>query len=168
MEESEIVLRAVKLGVDECDVITRILQKRIIDEKGCWNFTGKTNDGGYGLIKYKGKRVTVHKIFFKLLKPDEYKDNLLVCHSCNNRLCFNLYHTYMGTHLDNYKDSVKAGTTVLGVVAKTHCPKGHEYNQESTKTDPKTGNKQCKICYIEYQKQYRLQQQLKSLLNKMK
>lgn len=35
---------------------------------------------------------------------------------------------------------------------KTHCPKGHEYNEINARTDPKTGGRLCRVCDRERQR----------------
>ncbi len=169
MTEQEIALKAAMMDTEDWDFVNRVLLKRRITSNGCWEFTGKINDGGYGVAKHKGVRVTVHRMFYKLLKPSEFKENLLACHSCNNRLCFNLAegHVYMGTALDNHKDSVEAGTMKLipniGVLI-THCVHGHEYTVENTMINATSGGRQCRLCYVEYQKQYRAKQAVIKLM----
>lgn len=37
------------------------------------------------------------------------KDNVLVCHACNNGGCSNQHHLYWGTPRDNYDDAIEAG-----------------------------------------------------------
>jgi hypothetical protein len=44
---------------------------------------------------------------------------------------------------------------------KTHCPKGHPYDEENTYVVPKTGMRQCKICRRETMKRYFEQKQQK-------
>lgn len=39
---------------------------------------------------------------------------MLICHSCNNKLCVNTEHLYVGTHSDNMSDVIRHGN-VKGV-----------------------------------------------------
>jgi hypothetical protein len=156
MTEEEIRIKIASLTEEAASVVMRAMAKRRVTDAGCWLFTGMKSDGGYGILKYKGRRVSAHRIMLRFLKPEEFKSELLACHTCNVRSCINPDHLYAGTGLDNHIDSVNAGTCKLsGLTIKTHCPKGHEYTIENTHIDPRTRNKRCKICYATYQTHYR-------------
>ena len=75
---------------------------------GCWNWKGATRSG-YGAIKDKQKVVNSHRYFYIQFKG-EIPNGLVVRHTCNNKLCVNPDHLVLGTHKDNYKDAVKAGS----------------------------------------------------------
>ena len=48
-------------------------------------------------------------------------------------------------------------------VAKTHCPKGHPYNEENTYTKP-NGSRDCRICRCEARKRFTNKQKEEALL----
>ena len=113
-------------------VLDKILKRRKITESGCWEFTGKTTKG-YGTIHYEGANVGVHRVVYKILCPDKFKTDLLCCHTCDNRLCFNPEHLYMGTLGDNISDAYGRGQRIAFKAKNTHCPHGHEFNEENTR-----------------------------------
>lgn len=83
--------------------------KFIKSENGCWNWIAATRGKtGYGAFKYKGKTVDSHRVSF-LFYNGEIPDGLLVSHTCDNRLCVNPNHLFLGTHKDNYDDMVNKG-----------------------------------------------------------
>jgi hypothetical protein len=96
-------------------VIDRIYEKIIKDSNtGCWNFIGATNkEKGYGLIKIENRTVRVHRYiwwYFMLRDSISWKNfiesylGLEVCHKCDNTICINPEHLFIGTHLDNIRD----------------------------------------------------------------
>ena len=80
-----------------------------ISENGCWNWTSSKDLAGYGMIKHKnGKQIKAHRFSWMLYKG-EIPDNLFVLHRCDNRLCVNPEHLFLGTHQDNMDDMVAKG-----------------------------------------------------------
>jgi hypothetical protein len=69
------------------------VQRRGIDE--CWDWTGATNAGGYGVIRVDGKTEYVHRIAW-FLAPEEgwYGIDFPVGHTCGNRICTNYRHLF--------------------------------------------------------------------------
>jgi len=85
------------------------MARRSLDlHTGCWNWTGYTNRGGYGTISVNGKKLTVHRVAYVEL-VGEIPGGLFVCHRCDNPLCFNPGHLFLGTNLENTRDSVAKG-----------------------------------------------------------
>lgn len=92
-------------------IIKRFKKKYLVDiNTGCWIWLGKPNQG-YGTFYMKGKMYPAHRASYILFIKDVPND-LLVCHTCNNTLCVNPYHLYVGTHNNNMRDLRKAKTLV--------------------------------------------------------
>lgn len=74
---------------------------------GCWEWQGSLSHG-YGQISYKKKTVRTHRLSYLLFKG-EIPDNLIVCHSCDNKKCVKPDHLWLGTWKDNMQDKVRKG-----------------------------------------------------------
>lgn len=84
----------------------------------CWNWIASSRGVGYGAFKYKGKVIDSHRMSYILFKGDIPK-GLCVCHTCDNRLCVNPDHLFLGTYKDNYNDAVQKGKI------NSHNPRFH-------------------------------------------
>ena len=77
----------------------------------CWLWTGSTTSGGYGQLKSRQHGLRdkqVHRVSFELfVRP--LNANELVCHSCDNRICFNPAHLFVSNHAGNTADMHRKG-----------------------------------------------------------
>ena len=96
---------------DEKDNIWKRLLKKAIMNDGCLEWTGITNDAGYGLTSANGKTTSVHKLSYMLHKGDVPK-NIQIRHSCDNAVCFLPNHLSLGTAYENSEDKRKSSTNM--------------------------------------------------------
>jgi len=54
-----------------------------------------------------------HRVCWELLNGP-VPDGLLVCHTCDNRICVRPDHLFLGTHLTNNRDAKTKGRTARG------------------------------------------------------
>lgn len=73
----------------------------------CWEWLGSVN-GEYGKFSLGSKYIPSHRIAYEL-KYGEISNDMLVCHKCDNPLCCNPFHLFLGTHKDNMVDMVAKG-----------------------------------------------------------
>lgn len=86
----------------------------------CWFWKGSMNPiTGYGQCGFNGKNRTSHRVSWMLHIGEIPKDKIL-CHKCDNKLCVNPSHMYIGTHATNMLDRVERNFNSFKKVKK--CP----------------------------------------------
>lgn len=79
---------------------------------GCWLWFGgfQTNPAGmrYGTLSYGGQKWRAHRLSYEAFR-EPIPAGLYVCHSCDNSLCVNPEHLFVGTHQDNVDDRERKG-----------------------------------------------------------
>jgi hypothetical protein len=88
-----------------------------VDQSGgpeaCWPWTGAVHPGRYGQSWFMGKKIRVHRKAF-ILTWGEISCELSVLHRCDNRICANPFHLFLGTQQDNLNDMKAKGRSSRG------------------------------------------------------
>lgn len=88
--------------------------ERTCHPKGCHIWKGAIfNDTGYGRIQVDGKSEPAHRIAY-IIYHGNIPDGKWVLHRCDNRLCVNDDHLFLGTQKDNIDDMVSKGRQQRG------------------------------------------------------
>ncbi len=119
----------------------RFYDKVAPNSGGCWRWTAGHDHQGYAYFWLDGKTHRAHNVAYKAL-VGSIPDGLELDHLCHVRDCVNPAHLEAVTHKENVLRGV--GFSAQNAV-KTHCPKGHEYNELNTHTT-KEGWRHCRVC----------------------
>lgn len=129
----------------------RLLKRVNKTKDGCWFWGGATRGNKpfmYGIIWIKRKAYSTHRLSWMIhngkIPTTEGIRSICVCHKCDNPLCVNPEHLYLGTHKQNMQD--KAVKNRYLNRNKKSCKRGHEYTVKNTYVS-KQGLRHCRECH---------------------
>jgi len=114
------------------------------DVSECWEWQAGKSIGGYGVAHIRRIKTYAHRYAYEMLRA-EIPDGLHLDHLCRNRACVNPW------HLEPVTAKVNASRTPKAM--KTHCIRGHAFNESNTKIR-KNGTRGCKKCNVIRAQQY--------------
>lgn len=117
----------------------------------CWLWTGTVDRQGYGFFFVWNKplkklfHVRAHNFAWDQVK-EPIQRPLIPDHLCRVTSCVNPDHLEPVTVRENV---VVRGTGITALNAvKTHCPRGHEYTPDNTRTW--RGKRNCRACAVDF------------------
>lgn len=138
--------RAWNLGIE---MPRRSLAERLwakVDRRGpdeCWPWLAGTTRG-YGYLRAGGlgRMIYAHRAAWEVANGCTIPAGMVACHTCDNPICCNPTHLWIGTVGDNNRDMTAKGRNWQQ--RKTHCAQGHEYTEENTRRN--NGRRICGTC----------------------
>jgi hypothetical protein len=98
-----------QLVADLPRVTSRFLNKTLLVPSGCIEWQGYVTKTGYGQYTlFCSLTQRAHRVAWMLFRG-AIPDGLFVCHKCDNRKCVNIDHLFLGTVLDNNRDTRNKG-----------------------------------------------------------
>lgn len=90
----------------------------------CWMWLGATcgSNSKYGHALFGGTLKKAHRIAYEITFG-EIPKGMLACHKCDNSLCVNPNHIFIGTYRDNILDMIKKGRQVKATMRGEESPR---------------------------------------------
>jgi hypothetical protein len=127
------------MSLDNDPIRRRIMDRCRIDlDSGCWLWTGFLDQWGHGKFGWRedgqGRCKSAEWASYEC-HVGPVPAGCYLEHTCGRKDCVNPAHLRPITH----KEIAKANPVMAANLAKTHCPKGHPYDESNTTQRPGGG-----------------------------
>jgi hypothetical protein len=120
----------------------------------CITATTKLSSNGYPTGRAEGRQMNAHRAAW-VKAYGSLPSDVFVLHTCDNPMCINLAHLFLGSHADNMRDKANKGRCRNQHTGKTHCANGHEFSPENTSISSSNGQRVCKACARDRQRKWK-------------
>lgn len=108
---------------DKIDRIISRFNEKVVKKDGCWDWIGTKDKNGYPLLfsgssGYKFSEQRGNRISW-LIHKGEVPKGMNVLHKCDNPVCCNPEHLFLGTPKANSEDRDRKGRSAYGEKSKT-------------------------------------------------
>lgn len=112
----------------------------------CWLWIAAKTGEGYGVIGLGPGRGNgmAHRVAYELA-VGAIPDGMHIDHLCRTPACVNPAHLEPVTNAENTARGYAPSIGASHQLAKTHCPRGHEYSEANTRID-RRGARVCRTC----------------------
>lgn len=132
-------------NVTDAQYIERFMANTIVTPTRCFLWTGVKSTKGYGMVSYRNKTWLLHRLSH-VIHLGPITPGKLVCHTCDNRRCWNADHLWLGTNRENMVDCSRKGRAWKQ--QNIQCKRGHVYTPETVRLLDMgmTKKRVCKVC----------------------
>lgn len=135
--------RAAATGKPLVDGLPEAFAGQLTLDGECWRWHGQHRLDG----RPQYRTDYVYRILFRALRGALSDDAVLHHAVCHHRWCANPWHTEPMTQGEHMRAHGFGGDVNVGQALKTHCPKGHPYDEGNTYRW--RGERQCRTCMRE-------------------
>lgn len=134
-------LLLLRFGPRPVPLVDRLTPKIAPRDSGCWEWTGSSDEKGYGEIRVGSVRdgssrtVPAHRAVYELV-VGPIPDGLHLDHLCNNPPCVNPAHLEPVTQAENNRRAAER---------RNGCLAGHPWTEANTYTR-RGGKRECRLC----------------------
>ena len=115
-------------------------------DDACWPWM-RASIRGYGTLRYNGKQAKAHRVAYELVHgaigTGPSRGTWFVCHVCDNPICCNPSHLFLGSARDNTNDAVAKRRLPHG--SGNHCAVLSEERVREARTAYDSGERQASI-----------------------
>ena len=108
----------------------------------CWPWTASKNSNGYGSFWMNGHLKKAHRVAYELV-IGPIPEGLEIDHLCREHACVNTSHLEPVTHREN---GLRGLSPYAKNARKTHCKRGHPFNEANTRIRVDNGTRWCHEC----------------------
>jgi hypothetical protein len=120
----------------------------VVDENGCWIWQKAKTTKGYGYKYRDGRMVVAHRWMYEL-SVGPIPEGLQLDHLCRVHACINPAHLEPVTPRENNRRGI--GRAAANA-RKTHCIRGHAFDEENTYLLPSGRGRACRECKRQQQR----------------
>lgn len=95
---------------EKLERLKKSFEKHVIRKEGCWDWKGPISKGGYPVMSCRRQIGSDrgHKASW-IIHFGEIPERMHICHKCDNPVCTNPDHLWIGTHKENNDDKIAKG-----------------------------------------------------------
>ena len=140
-----------RIDIPEFDHARFLSKISVSQDTDCWNFTGFDLSNGYAGFSINSRTYLAHRISYSIFK-EKLVQGMYIDHICRNKKCCNPEHLRQVTPKINATEN--SFSVAVIALSKTHCPKGHAYDEKNTLIT-KLGRRKCKACQAIHWQNYK-------------